>query len=308
VSETILFVLRFVLNAAIGLAPFFLLSVSVASLIKTLKLEQYSERAFHGRQLASVPVAAGTGAVSPLCSCGVIPAIAAMLAAGIPLAPIMAFWITSPLMSPESFVLTYSILGSEMAVARLVATLVIGLIAGYLTLYLMHRGLMEPDVLKDFGGAGTVKEDLQEVEKKLEKSQLILLRFFQFLINVKDMGIFIGKYILLAFVLEAFIVRYVPMVWVAGVLGSGNEAGPLLAALVGIPAYASSISAMPVVRGLMDLGMDKGTALAFMIGGAATSIPAMAAVFSIVKRKVFFLYLAYSMLGAIASGYIYRLI
>lgn len=307
-SKTIIFVLSFVINASVGLAPFFLLSVSVASLIKTLKLEQYFERAFRGRQLASVPVAAGTGAFSPLCSCGVIPAIAAMLAAGIPLAPIMAFWITSPLMSPESFVLTYSILGSEMAVARLVATLVIGLIAGYLTLYLMQRGFLEPEVLKDFGANGTMTKDMQEIEQTLDKRQLIMLRFFQFLVNMKDMGIFIGKYILLAFVLEAFIVRYVPMVWVAGLLGSGNEAGPLLAALVGVPAYASSISAMPVVRGLMDLGMDKGTALAFMIGGAATSIPAMAAVFSIVKRKVFFLYLAYSMLGAIASGYIYRLI
>ncbi|MDW7671763.1 MAG: permease [Bacillota bacterium] len=307
-SETVIFVLSFVINASIGLAPFFLLSVSVASLIKTLRLEQYFERAFRGRQLASVPVAAGTGAFSPLCSCGVIPAIAAMLAAGIPLAPIMAFWITSPLMSPESFVLTYSILGSEMAVARLVATLVIGLIAGYLTLYLMQRGFLEPEVLKDFGANGNMTTDMQEIEQTLDKRQLILLRFFQFLINVKDMGIFIGKYILLAFVLEAFIVRYVPMVWVAGILGSGNEAGPLLAAIVGVPAYASSISAMPVVRGLMDLGMDKGTALAFMIGGAATSIPAMAAVFSIVKRKVFFLYLAYSMVGAIASGYIYRLI
>jgi uncharacterized protein len=308
VSETVIFVLSFVINASVGLAPFFLLSVSVASLIKTLKLEQYFERAFRGRQMASVPVAAGTGAFSPLCSCGVIPAIAAMLAAGIPLAPIMAFWITSPLMSPESFVLTYSILGSEMAVARLVATLVIGLIAGYLTLYLMQRGFLEPEVLKDFGANGTMTKDMQEIEQTLDKRQLIMLRFFQFLVNMKDMGIFIGKYILLAFVLEAFIVRYVPMVWVAGFLGSGNEAGPLLAALVGVPAYASSISAMPVVRGLMDLGMDKGTALAFMIGGAATSIPAMAAVFSIVKRKVFFLYLAYSMLGAIASGYIYRLI
>lgn len=86
-----------------------------------------------------------------------------------------------------------------------------------------------------------------------------------------------------------------------------NPFGPLLAALIGVPAYASSISAIPIVRGLMDLGMDKGTALSFMVGGAATSIPAMVAVYSIVKRRTFILYITFSMAGAIVSGYIFRL-
>ena len=145
------------------------------------------------------------------------------------------------------------------------------------------------------------------MEEGLERKELILVRLIQFLINMKDMGIFIGKYILIAFFLEALITRYLPVSLVAGFLGRESGTGPLLAALIGVPAYASSISAMPVIRGLMDLGMDKGTALAFMIGGAATSIPAMAAVYSIVKRKVFVLYLAFSLVGAVGAGYLYRL-
>ncbi len=305
--ETIIYVLQFVVEAVKSLAPFFLLSIAVASLIKTFKLEVYFEKAFRGRQIASVPVAAGTGVFSPLCSCGVIPAIAGMLAAGIPMAPIMAFWITSPLMSPESFVLTYRILGREMAVARLVATLVIGLVAGYVTLYLTQTGFIEKSVLKVFGGTDDREANQASIEQGLTRRELVLVRLVQFMINMKDMGIFIGKYILIAFFLEALITRYVPMSWVAGLLGNESEAGPLLAALIGVPAYASSISAMPVVRGLMDLGMDKGTALAFMIGGAATSIPAMAAVYSIVKRKVFVMYLAFSLMGAVGAGYLYRL-
>ena len=305
--ETITYVIQFVLEAVLSLAPFFMLSVAVASLIKTLKLEVYFEKAFRGRQAASVPVAAGTGAFSPLCSCGVIPTIAAMLAAGIPMAPIMAFWITSPLMSPESFVLTYSILGREMAVARLVATLFIGLVAGYVTLYLTQSGFVEKNVLKALGNKEGDSEHQASLEQGLSQRDLLLVRLIQFLLNMKDMGIFIGKYILIAFILEALITRYIPISLVVGLLGNESDAGPLLAALIGIPAYASSISAMPVVRGLMDLGMDKGTALAFMIGGAATSIPAMAAVYSIVRKKVFVMYLAFSLVGAVGAGYLYRL-
>ncbi len=305
---TIYYVAQFVFNASVSLAPFFLISVSVASLIKTFELEKNLKKGFHGKQAASVTVAAGAGALSPLCSCGVIPAIAAMLAAGIPLAPIMSFWITSPLMSPESFVLTYSVLGKDLALARLIATLAIGLVAGYSTMYLVRIGFIENEILKNNAGMSESRSCCQEKQALMTRKEKWIAMASQFLVNAKDMGIFIGKYILIAFVLEALIVRYVPMEWVGRILGSGNEAGPLLAALLGVPAYSSSISAIPVVRGLMDLGMDQGTALSFLIGGAATSIPAMAAVFSIVKGKVFLLYLSYSMLGAVTAGYLFRLI
>ncbi len=303
--ETLRFVLNFTINATISILPFFFLSVAVASLIKTFKFEVHLKKAFYGREFASVPIATTTGAFSPLCSCGVIPAISAMLASGIPLAPIMAFWITSPLMSPESFVLTYSILGSEMAFARLLATIIIGLAAGYATLYFSKSGILGDKILKKLQGENCSNE--AELEKDLNSHEIMVVRAIQFLINIKDMAIFIGKYILIAFIIEALIVLYIPIDVVGNLLGSSNRSGPILAALVGVPAYASSISAMPVVRGLMELGMDKGTALAFLIGGAATSIPAMVAVFSIVKKKVFFIYLGFSMVGAVLCGYLYRL-
>ena len=300
----IMYILDFVFEAIRSIGLFFIIGIAIASLIKTFQLDVYLRKIFESNKRVSIPIASGTGTFSPLCSCGVIPAIAALLASGVPLAPIMAFWITSPLMDPESFVLTYGLLGKEMAVARVIAALGIGLAAGYTTLYFTRKGLLDNQVLKNFKNQASPAID---PEAALDKYQLAIVRLFQFLINFKDLGIFVGKFILIAFVLEALMLKYVPMDWVGRVLGSHNPYGPLLAALIGVPAYASSISAMPIVRGLMDLGMDKGTALSFMIGGGATSIPAMVAVYSIVKRRTFMLYITFSMAGAIAAGYLYRL-
>ena len=300
----IMYILDFVFEAIRSIGLFFIIGIAIASLIKTFQLDVYLRKVFESNKRASIPIASGTGTFSPLCSCGVIPAIAALLASGVPLAPIMAFWITSPLMDPESFVLTYGLLGKEMAVARVIAALGIGLAAGYTTLYFTRQGLLNNQVLKNFNNQASPAIDPGAA---LDKYQLAIVRLFQFLINFKDLGIFVGKFILIAFVLEALMLKYVPMDWVGRVLGSHNPYGPLLAALIGVPAYASSISAMPIVRGLMDLGMDKGTALSFMIGGGATSIPAMVAVYSIVKRRTFMLYITFSMAGAIAAGYLYRL-
>lgn len=300
------YIIDFIYTNVKGMLIFFSFGIGIAAAIKTFKLDRFLGRSLENKKYTAIPIATAAGSFSPLCSCGVIPAIAALLASGIPLAPIMAFWIASPLMNPETFVLTYGVLGEGLAIARLLTTISLELVAGYLTLYLSNKGYLDNQILKDFGNnQSAATEDL--IEENITKGQLLTVRGFQFLINFKDMAIFVGKYMLVAFLLEALIVRYVSMDWVGSLLGRNNPFGPIIAALIGVPAYTSSISAIPLIRGFMELGMDKGTALAFMIGGAATSIPAMVAVFSIVKRKTFILYVTVSMVGAIVAGYIYRL-
>jgi uncharacterized protein len=52
--------------------------------------------------------------------------------------------------------------------------------------------------------------------------------------------------------------------------------------------------------------MTPGAALAFMVAGAVTSIPAAIAVFALVRRPVFLWYLALALVGSIAAGYGYQ--
>lgn len=227
--NTIIYILEFVFSAISSIGLFFIIGITIASLIKTFQLDTFLRKAFEANKRASIPIASGTGTFSPLCSCGVIPAVAALLASGVPLAPIMSFWITSPLMDPESFVLTYGLLGKEMAAARVIAALSIGLTAGYTTLYFTNKGLLNNQVLKNF------KKDIPatiDLEKDLSKPQFAIVRFFQFLINFKDLGLFVGKFILIAFVLEALMIKYVPMDWVGRALGSSNPYGPLLGVFI----------------------------------------------------------------------------
>jgi uncharacterized membrane protein YraQ (UPF0718 family) len=53
--------------------------------------------------------------------------------------------------------------------------------------------------------------------------------------------------------------------------------------------------------------MSTGPAMAFMIAGGVSSILAMAAVWSIVKRGVFVAYLALGLTGAILSGVVLQM-
>jgi uncharacterized membrane protein YraQ (UPF0718 family) len=58
----------------------------------------------------------------------------------------------------------------------------------------------------------------------------------------------------------------------------------------------------------MEQGMSSGSAMAFVIGGGVTSIPAMATVWSRVKRQVFAAYIALGMARAVLSGIAFRLV
>ena len=131
---------RFVLEALVSIAPFLALAVTIAAFAAASGADRLVARVFSGSPVRTVALAALFGALSPFCSCGVIPLIAAMLHAGVPLAPVMAFWLASPVMDPEMFVLTAAGIGTGFAVAKTVAAAGVGLIGGFAVLALQRRG------------------------------------------------------------------------------------------------------------------------------------------------------------------------
>ncbi len=115
------------------------------------------------------------------------------------------------------------------------------------------------------------------------------------------------KFMLLAFFLEALIIFYVPQSLIITLLGNQNSYSTLWAALLGVPIYTSNMAALPMIGGLLAKGMNPAAALAFLISGPTTTIPAMAAVWGLTTKKVFTLYVLYVLIGAIVFGYAYSI-
>ena len=77
------------------------------------------------------------------------------------------------------------------------------------------------------------------------------------------------------------------------------------AVLLGVPTYLNGYAAVPLVQGLINLGMSPAVGLAFVTAGAATSIPAALAVWALVRPPVFLGYLGFATVGSLAVGYAY---
>ena len=100
---------------------------------------------------------------------------------------------------------------------------------------------------------------------------------------------------------------YIPAQLVGSVVG-GEGLFPIVAgAFIGVPLYLNSYAAPALVSGLLDQGLSEGGAMAFLVGGAISCIPAMTAVWSIVNRSVFFAYLTFGLGGAIICGIFFQI-
>ena len=296
--------LAFVGKNVWSILPFFLLSVGISAWVTVSGFADRIKAVFNRRENIAVAGAAIVGATIPLCSCGVIPLIAAMLASGVPLGPVMAFWMSSPLMDPSMFVLTAGVLGMDYAVARLMTAVVMGAGAGYLISYLTASGRLNNQLhglsLKASACCGT---DETPVEGTSHSK-----RWREFGSQAWSVTLFLGKWLLIAFMLESLIVHYVDPKWISSVLGNNQSFSIPLATAIGIPVYTSGVGAIPIVKGLLSSGMSHGAALAFLVAGPVTTIPAMTAVFALVKRQTFAIYLCVGIGGSLVAGYVYQAI
>jgi len=298
VPEQLPLTLAFTGSALLSIAPWLALSVMLAAYAKASGADSLVARAFTGSPARMILLASLFGALSPFCSCGVVPLIAGLLGAGVPLAPVMAFWISSPLMDPNMFVMTAASLGGEFALAKTAAAVGMGLLSGAATHLLASRGMLTQTLRHQRAGAGIPGE---RVQWNIAGSTA---RMRTFAADALRNGWFLLRWMTIAFLLESLMVAYVPPALVVQTLGHDASAIPL-AVLVGIPAYLNGFAALPLVKGLIDMGMSPAVGLAFLVAGGATSIPAAAAVWALVKPRVFALYVSLAIVGTLIAAYAY---
>ena len=87
------YIVEFILDNFLHIWPYLLFSIPLAVTVRVTNAKQYIRKAFGRSALVSILLATFVGAFSPFCSCSVIPLIASLLIAGVPLGPVMSFWI-----------------------------------------------------------------------------------------------------------------------------------------------------------------------------------------------------------------------
>ena len=297
----------FVRDSIVHTFPFLLASVLVAAYAAATGADNLIAKAFTGSPVVIITLAALAGGLSPFCSCGVIPLIAALLAMGVPLSAVMAFWLASPVMDPSMFALTVGVLDLEFAVAKTLAAVGLGLAGGFIVHLLAGTHALDNPLREGIGNGGCGGS-------KVRNPKPVQWRFWQDAERRAKFGKealstthFLAKWLIFAFLLESLMLAYIPAETITSLLG-GEGIGPIaLATFVGVPAYLNGYAALPLVGGLIEQGMAHGAGLAFLVAGGVTSLPAAVAVWALVRPHVFALYIAISLGGAFLVGLLFQL-
>ncbi|KAA8610292.1 permease [Salipiger aestuarii] len=294
--------LGFAIGALWHTLPFVLFAVAAVAYVKAAGAETLLAKAFEGRETRMIALATLLGGLSPFCSCEVIPFIAALLAVGAPLSAVMAFWLASPLMDPAMFFVTSGTLGVDFALGKAAAAVAIGLLGGFGTMALKSTPVFTAPLREkpSVGGCCGVRKPFQGTPRWKFWQEAPRRETFRdaALTNL----VFLLKWLTLAYLLEAVMLRYIPADTIAGLLGGDGIWPILLGALIGAPAYLNGYAAVPLVDALLAQGMAPGAAMSFMVAGGVSCIPAAVAVWALVKPRVFAAYLGYALIGAFAAG------
>ena len=289
-------------------------AVLAVAFLRATGAEALLSRAFTGPEVRMIVLGAVVGGMAPFCSCEVIPFIAALLAVGAPLSAVMAFWLASPLMDPAMFLVTAGTLGAGFAAAKTVAAVALG-VGGGLVVKAMAGSRVFADPLKASsavgacatscgtgGGAGPLAGRPEWAFWRMPE------RRRTFLDTAVRNALFLGKWLLLAYLVEALMLRYVPAEVIASVLGGDGLWPILLGAVVGAPAYLNGYATVPLVDALLTQGMSNGAAMSFVIAGGVSCIPAAIAVWALVKTRVFASYLGIALVGSVVAGLIWNVV
>lgn len=297
---------RFVVLGMVHVAPLVIPGILLAAWITASGASDRVAAVFRGRTLQTVLGATFVGAVLPVCGVTVLPLMAGLLAAGVPLAPVMAFWLASPITGPALLSATAATLGWDFAIGKAVAAIGLGLFGGGATALFADRGwsrspLRSNRIVGNLGGqCGGCGSEVQGFDARIWREPARRTRFLQESWSITRL--------ILLVLTPAFAAEFMLNAWlapdaVAAFLGQDSMFAVPLAVIVGGPAYIDGYAALPLTRALIDHGMSAGAAMAFLVSGGVVSIWGAMAIFPVLKLKPFLLYLALAAIGSMISGW-----
>lgn len=291
------------LDLYLDAAPWLLLGLLAAGLIKAWVDEAGMARWLGGNGVGAVTRAALIGAPLPLCSCGVLPAALGLRRGGASRGSTVSFLIATPETGVDSVAITYALMGPFMAVVRPVAAIfsavVTGLAAGRVT---ETVPALQP-AGAGVGGCGCAcscgdGETTPAPDRYAPPWAQRTVEGVRYAASdiVDDLALWLAGGLLLAGALVTWLPPQALATW-----GSGLPA-MLLMLVIGVPMYICATASTPLAASLLLVGLSPGTVLVFLLAGPATNLATLGLLHKELGGATMTVYLAGIAIASLACG------
>ncbi len=234
------------------------------------------------------------GTVTPFCSCSSIPLFIGFTNAGLPIGVTFSFLISSPLVDLAAVFLLASIFNWKIAIAYVVVGIILAVTGGTVISKLKLEKYVEPFVYSN--------KIIELEQEELTRTDRIDFAKSQVLNIIKKVWL----YILIGVGIGALIHNVIPQPVIAALLGQDKWYSVILATIVGVPMYADIFGTLPIAEALVGKGVGIGTALSFMMGVTALSLPSLIMLKKVVKAKLLAIFFSVVTIGIILIGYVFN--
>lgn len=247
---------------------------------------------------------ASFGMLTPFCSAAVVPVTMGMATMGTSLGTILSFLISAPLCNFIVLAMIYAAFGFKVTAIYLALTLSAAVIGGWL----ISKSPWKNEVRRgdELELATNGKSCSSDSAATLHSTNSDKFK------NVLNFAVSLFKriipYVLLGALISGLSAAYLPAELVEKYVGGGDLKSIIIAALIGIPLYLRIEMAIPLLNVLILKGMGMGPALALIIGGTGASLPEIALVSSVLKRKAVLAFVLIILTTAVTGGVIFQYI
>ncbi len=282
-------------------SPYILLGIVAGGVLKVFLSPAYILRHLGRGRVLPVVKAALFGIPLPLCSCGVLPAAAALKREGANNGATVAFMISTPESGVDSISISYALLDPLLTVARPLAAFFSALAAGLAeNFWPRAQEPPGPPPLPLAAGSPPVREPARSPQDAATSERLRKLR--------SGLGYAFGElwgdiapWFFIGVLLAGLITVLVPETWITTHLG-GGVSGLLLMLLFGIPLYICATASTPIAAALILKGVSPGAALVFMLVGPATNLASLAVLVKMLGKRATTLYLLVLAVSSVGCG------
>jgi uncharacterized protein len=314
------------------LVPAFFIAGAIAVFVsKGAILKYFGPKA---KKWLSYSVASVSGAILAVCSCTILPLFAGIRKRGAGLGPAIAFLYSGPAINILAVVYTARLLGYDLGIARAIGAIIFSIVIGLIMSVIWikeERKKLEgnQELFKTYDGSAYQKPKYISIIFFISLLAILIFGAAKMWIyggaalavliailiigyrkaELKDWMKETGKLawqifpILLAGVFIAGIIKYfLPQSVVETWLGGNGIRSNFVASVFGALMYFSTLTEVPIVKALMELGMGKGPALTLLLAGPSLSLPNMIVIGRIMGAKKTLSYVALVVIMATFAG------
>jgi uncharacterized membrane protein YraQ (UPF0718 family) len=228
--------------------------------------------------------------ITPFCSCSTIPVVVTLLQKKVPFGIVMVFLFASPVLDPTILTIMTAFLGWKVALFYTIITttlsVVIGLTLGKLGFEKQVKNVILKSYNPEYKGF-SIKQAVSET--------LVLMKT-------------VYPYLIIGAAIGAIIHGAVPTSFITQYFGGDNWWLVPIAAIIGIPLYIRLSTMIPVSQMMIAKGMALGPVMALVISSAGASLPELALLNSIFKKKLVAAFVLSVISMSTVSGFLFYLV